>query len=103
MAWRPRAAMTEWPRTGDRTAQCGWSATMSGGAFGDPARAYDSFAGGGCTTLEVSPHAESVSSWVSINGTNVNCAGGPSPWGSWITCEENILGPDVAGATGYTQ
>jgi secreted PhoX family phosphatase len=74
-----------------------------GGAFGDTAKAYDTFAGGGTTTLEVSPHAETVASWVSLNGTNVNCAGGPSPWGSWITCEENVLGPDVAGAGAYTE
>ena len=24
-----------------------------------------------------------------------NCSGGPMPWGSWITCEETVNGPDV--------
>lgn len=34
------------------------------------------------TTLEVEK------SYLSLVGTIRNCAGGPTPWGSWITCEE---------------
>lgn len=26
--------------------------------------------------------------FLSLAGTSLNCAGGPTPWGSWITCEE---------------
>jgi len=66
-----------------------------GPAFGDASRAYDPMAQGGTTTLEVSRHAEHVSSWVSINGTQMNCAGGGTPWDSWLTCEETVNGPDV--------
>lgn len=64
------------------------------GAFGDLTNVYDSQAPGGTTTLEISPQADEVKSWVSLNGTTFNCAGGASPWGTWITCEETPNGVD---------
>jgi secreted PhoX family phosphatase len=64
------------------------------GAFGDTATAYDPAAPGGTTTLEISPRGDEVSSWVSLNGTTFNCAGGASPWGTWVTCEETPNGVD---------
>ncbi len=57
---------------------------------------YDPTAGGGTTTLVVDPKTrELVRDWVSLSGTLVNCAGGPTPWGSWITCEETVAGQNV--------
>lgn len=44
---------------------------------------------GGTTNLVFDPASgETVSQFLSLTGTDRNCAGGPMPWGSWITCEE---------------
>lgn len=60
------------------------------------APAYDRLAGGGTTTILIDPRTrELVRDFVSANGTLHNCAGGPTPWGSWITCEETTLGVEV--------
>ena len=55
---------------------------------------YDSMAAGGTTTTVFDPAAERVvSTRVSLAGTIRNCAGGATPWGSWLTCEESVAGP----------
>jgi secreted PhoX family phosphatase len=36
-----------------------------------------------------------VEDYVSLGGTIRNCAGGPTPWNSWITCEENVTIPST--------
>jgi secreted PhoX family phosphatase len=56
---------------------------------------YDPRAGGGTTTIQVTLTGEVIRSFTSLNGTMMNCSGGQMPWGSWITCEETINGPDV--------
>ncbi|HEX9562991.1 MAG TPA: alkaline phosphatase PhoX, partial [Gemmatimonadaceae bacterium] len=70
---------------------------------GDPSFAYDARAGGAVSTLEIrlgaSGAPELVRDFISLNGTIVNCAGGPTPWGSWLTCEESVSGR----ATGWGQ
>ena len=54
---------------------------------------YDPDAGGGTTTLIIDPKTRTVvKDFVSLSGTLVNCAGGPTPWGSWISCEETTIG-----------
>jgi hypothetical protein len=74
-----------------------------GSVFGDPTKKYDPLAGGGCVSLEVNPATRTlVRDFVSINGTIVNCAGGVTPWGSWLTCEETTAGVPTWGANhGY--
>ncbi|MBM3262600.1 MAG: DUF839 domain-containing protein [candidate division Zixibacteria bacterium] len=62
-------------------------------AIGGKAPAYDRSAGGGTTTLVIDPQTrEIVRDFVSLSGSLHNCAGGPTPWGTWITCEETTLG-----------
>ena len=57
---------------------------------------YDETVGGGTTTLVVNPKTgELVRDFVSLSGTLINCAGGRTPWGSWISCEETTLGQTV--------
>ena len=54
---------------------------------------YDEAAGGGTTTLVINPKTRLIEKdFVSLSGTLVNCAGGRTPWGSWISCEETTLG-----------
>lgn len=45
---------------------------------------------GGTTTVVYDQNTQQVTSqYLSLAGTIRNCAGGPTPWGSWISCEEN--------------
>lgn len=65
-----------------------------GPAFG-PGTPYDPMARGGTTTVQVTPQGQVIRSFTSLNGTMMNCSGGRMPWGSWVTCEETVNGPDV--------
>jgi secreted PhoX family phosphatase len=65
-----------------------------GVTIGDPKKSYDILAGGGTSTLVIDPKTREVKrSFISLSGTLQNCAGGPTPWGSWVSCEETLLGP----------
>ena len=65
----------------------------AGAALGVPhvsGTVYDAGAlnGGGCTVIETDNAGNNFGEWVGISGTATNCAGGPTPWGTWLTCEE---------------
>jgi secreted PhoX family phosphatase len=70
--------------------------------YGPRGSAYDEFAAGGTTTLEVEPHGKRrvVCQHWSLVGTLRNCAGGITPWGSWISSEESL---ESSSATNYAQ
>ena len=57
------------------------------------ANAYDRRGGAGTTTLVVNPFTRELErDFISLSGTIVNCSGGVTPWGSWVTCEETNAG-----------
>jgi len=63
-------------------------------------RAYDNSNGhpfclGGTTTLIYDTRSQQlVGHFLSLAGTIRNCSGGPTPWGSWLTCEETTTVSD---------
>ena len=65
--------------------------------IGQPA--YDATGSSGTTSLEVriseangDLSVDLIDEFVSLAGTRVNCAGGPTPWASWLSCEETTTG-----------
>lgn len=47
---------------------------------------------GGTTTMIYNHDTQVIEKqWLSLAGTDRNCAGGVTPWGSWISCEESVL------------
>jgi uncharacterized protein len=61
------------------------------GYFARPDLAYDVGSGGGTVTLDVDlQNGVLRRTEVSLCGTTANCSGGVTPWGSWLSGEEQI-------------
>lgn len=55
---------------------------------------YDAYATGGTTHMIFNQEGQLQRHFASMGGTIRNCAGGPTPWQSWLSCEEDVSLPD---------
>ncbi len=49
-------------------------------------------AGAGTSAIRFRPDGSIASAYRILGQTNFNCAGGPTPWGTWLSCEEHDAG-----------
>jgi uncharacterized protein len=48
--------------------------------------------GGGVGVIAFDPNGQIAGGYRVLTGTSRNCAGGPTPWGTWLSCEETATG-----------
>lgn len=62
--------------------------------FFDYARGVKPALGGTSTLIYDTKTGKVVRQYLSLAGTLRNCAGGPTPWNTWLTCEETVIKKD---------
>jgi len=85
-----------------------WNSIKDGSPFGpsnelleklDPSKLYDKkadgspFFGGVTKVIYDLKNKKMERDFLVLTGTVANCAGGATPWGSWLSCEEEMLKP----------
>jgi uncharacterized protein len=71
-----------------------WASNELLAAVGVPSTQADAL-GGGVSAIRFAKNGRIVDAYRILAGSNINCAGGPTPWGTWFSGEEF----DLLGAT----